>query len=204
MIPAILSASLPLSPKQPQAIRLPFRLHFGRMFGQGVGPCLKTFHDTGGLGPSLCCPLCLAPTEFISHCFLCTGIYDVTANISFVLRWRISQSSCPYGVKQTANMDRLWLGSWGWVDIMVAVRELHLRKKKKKKQGWRHHFFFFFCDSFCNYILKKLQSYLLSLPPSPSPPSTSPLLRKHHIKMKTSTFPGSVMYWIIPSDEKDI
>lgn len=30
-------------------------------------------------------PLSTVP-EFISHCFLCRGIYDVTANISFVLR----------------------------------------------------------------------------------------------------------------------
>lgn len=82
---------------------------------------LKTFHDTGSFEACLCRPLCPSPTKFISHCCLCAGIYDVTANISFVLRWRISQGSCPYGVKQTANMDRLWLGSWGWVDIMVAA-----------------------------------------------------------------------------------
>lgn len=89
------------------------------VFGQGVGLCLKTFHDTGGFGQRLCAAavrLRWTPAESISHCFLCTGIYDVTANISFVLRWRISQGSRPYGVKQTANMDRLWLfmGLGGW------------------------------------------------------------------------------------------
>lgn len=39
--------------------------------------------------------------------FQAQAFYDVTANISFVLRWRISLRLCPAGVKQTANMTRL-------------------------------------------------------------------------------------------------
>lgn len=96
-------------------IPLDYILGAQSVFGQGVDPCLKKFSMTLEVSGHVCvcvcvclccCPLCPTPAEFISHCFLCTGIYDVTANISFVLRWRISQGSCPYGVKQTANMDR--------------------------------------------------------------------------------------------------
>lgn len=139
MISAKLGPAPPLSLKQRRQFD-PFWLHFGSTV------CVCVWSRCGSSSEnfpwhwkfratSLCVsgrPLCPTPTEFISHCFLCTGIYDVTANISFVLRWRISQGSCPYGVKQTANMDRPWLGSWGWVDIMVAVGELLLQNKKKR------------------------------------------------------------------------
>lgn len=91
--------------------------------------CPETFHDTGVFLWSR--PLCLAAAEFISHCFLCTGIYDVTANISFVPRWRISQGSCPFGVNQTVHVDRLRLGSWGWVDAESGSERTLLRKQKK-------------------------------------------------------------------------
>lgn len=151
----------------------------------------------------LCCrPLCPTPAEFISHCFLCTGIYDVTANISFVLRWRISQGSCPYGVKQTANMDRLWLRSWGWVDIMVAVRELHLKaeqfKKNRHQEGWILLFTgnhkkieLPFVTSYANGNTWKSLNLIFSLCPRPHPLSLHSWETPRHIKMKTRTFPGS-------------
>ena len=137
-------------------------------------------------------PLCPTPTEFISHCFLCTGIYDVTANISFVLRWRISQGSCPYGVKQTANMDRPRLGSWGWVDIMAAVRELLLWSKRKGAEtgfywGGNNE-----SDSFCNRVSFADSNAALILSSSSTLITIPCLPKKHRIKMKTSTFPGSV------------
>lgn len=181
------------------------------VFGQGVHTCLKlsmTLEVSGRVSVSLCCPLRSTPAEFISHCFLCTGIYDVTANISFVLRWRISQGSCPYGVKQTANMDMLWLRSQGWVDIMVAERE----------PNWNTRIDFTFTVknrrgniSYCNTNTLKSKALILS---PLSTPITIPSLSTfpfqsntlHHIKMKTKTFPGSesLRGRFITNDEKDI
>lgn len=153
MIPATPTPHRPPCPPPPTprlTIWTPLRLFFSFFWvclAKVLVLVLKTFRDTRGFWSGLCCPLCLAPAEFISHCFLCTGIYDVTANISFVLRWRISQGSCPYGVKQTANMHRLWLRSWGWVDIMVAMRE-HLIQQQKNE-----------------YLLGHLLSHMFSLHP---------------------------------------
>lgn len=96
-------------------------------------------------------------------------------------------------------MDRPRLGSWGWLDIVVAVGELLLRNKNKKKGAETG-----FCwggnnesDSFCDRVsfadsiaASNLISFLCTLHDPPL--SAAPFPKKHHIKMKTSTFPGSV------------